>query len=65
MFNLHLVQPILHPNHLCAQQDIATYSALTVDKATVAWRLLLQDTAPPAIMKTYPDVDQQVSLHPP
>src|SRR5271168_5171582 len=48
----------------CAHLDIATYSASTVDKATVACLLLLQATAPPAIMKTYPDVERRVSLHP-
>src|ERR1700679_2085796 len=73
----HLISPGVtysistSPNQLCihticcAHLDIATYSASTVDKATVACLLLLQVTAPPAIMKTYPEVDLRVSLHPP
>src|ERR1700679_3247694 len=49
----------------CAHRDIATYSASTVDRATVVCRLLLQVTGPPAMIKTYPEVDRRVSRHPP
>src|ERR1700678_3620348 len=49
----------------CAHRDIATYSSSTVDRATVVCRLLLQVTSPPAIIKTYPEVDRRVSQHPP
>src|SRR6266545_8111977 len=58
-------------NHVCIHTicwehlDIATYSASTVERATIACLLLLQVTGPPDIVKTYPDVDRLVSRHPP
>ena len=48
----------------CVHWDIVTYSALTVDNATVVWHLLLHVTGLPDIINTYPEVDLQVSLHP-
>ena len=41
-----------------------TYPASVEESATIDWRLLLQQMAPPFIIHTKLDVDRRVSTHP-
>jgi hypothetical protein len=56
-----LVKEAIHPHSLLGVCVSTTYSASIVNSATVACFLDNQETGPPDIMKTSPDVEQQVS----
>jgi hypothetical protein len=59
-----LPQEAVHPHGLLRLRVNATYSASTVESATVACFFDDHDTGPPDIMKTLPDVERRVSKSP-